>query len=201
MLEDMLPAALSSNIHCSLLDAVLRPRAFAGSWGAAGAAGASEAGATDGPAASEASLLTAALPLDDAFRKWAGQEARGISSRRSIGNCHKIITSIEITPWNGTSFASSLSIRSLGQRVQYVWPCLAHILRLSRRVPLNRTHAKVPRVSTNTHDLGSHASCVTSFVRDESSTSSHAGSGGMSTCMLEREMVCSDTTFPIYFPI
>ena len=63
MLEDMLPAALSSNIHCSLLDAVLRPRAFAGSWGAAGAAGASEAGATDGPAASEASLLTAALPL------------------------------------------------------------------------------------------------------------------------------------------
>ena len=42
---------------------VLRPRAFAGSWGAAGAAGASEAGATDGPAASEASLLTAALPL------------------------------------------------------------------------------------------------------------------------------------------
>ena len=51
------------NINCSLLDAVLRPRAFAGSWGAAGAAGASEAGATDGPAASEASLLTAALPL------------------------------------------------------------------------------------------------------------------------------------------
>ena len=67
MLEDinMLPAALSSNINFSLPDAVLRPRAVAGSWGAAGAAGASEAGATDGSAASEASLLTTALPLDN----------------------------------------------------------------------------------------------------------------------------------------
>ena len=150
MLEDInvLPAAFSSNIHFSLPDAVLRPRAVADSWGAAGAAGASEAGATDGSAASEASLLTTALPLDNV------QETRGISSKHFIWK----------SPWNGISFAWLL--------------------------PLNRAH-----------DLGSYASCVTRFVRAESSTSSQARSGGMSTCMLERENLSSDTTFPIYFPI